>query len=85
MLFFINAHNAWSGKVLMNYQLWVSNLIRRAKEKYILLRELSTVWLVDLILCQTFFKGMFHFLVALSVSLGAHYTLRVVYFPLKLW
>ena len=50
MLFFNHAHNARSGKVLMNYQLGVSNLIRRIKEEYILLRELSTVWFLDLIL-----------------------------------
>jgi len=85
MLFFYYAHNAWSGKMLVNYQLGVSSLIRWVKEKYILLRDLRTVWFVDLILSQAFFKGVLHFLITLSVSLGTHDPLWVVYFPLQLW
>ena len=84
MLFFYYAHNARSGKVLVNNQLGVSSLIRWVKEKYVLLRELRTVWFVDLILSQAFFKGMLHFLITLSVSLGAQDPLRVVYFLLEL-
>ena len=85
MLLFYYAHNARSGKVLVNNQLGVSSLIRWVKEKYVLLRELRTVWFVDLILSQAFFKGMLHFLITLSVSLGTHDALWVFYFPLELW
>lgn len=84
MLFFHHAHNVRSSKMLVNNQLRVPSLIRWVKEKYVLLRELRTVWFVDLILGQALFKGMLHFLITFSVSLGAHDPLRVVDFPLKL-
>ena len=69
----------------MNYELGVTSLIRRVKEKNFLGRSRCAVRFRDLVFGKRFLESLLHFLITFSISFRAEDALWISNFGLKFW